>query len=541
MGAMPAAGGGGIGAPVTAAVLTRKIGTFGVLFLCSALLHAAEVAITTLYPWKVKEIADAEGPKSAFALLNKDVTRVLTTILVCTTFCNIVSTTLFADIAVRVCDGSARKLAYSTAGLTAMTLFFGELLPKAIGVNNAEPTARLLVPPINVMTKVLGPVATSFASLSKRVLRRLGLVSKNGGDSANAVSEEELRLIVGGASESGGIETSEGTMIEGVLDLQDTRVSEIMQPRVNVKALERNETMLSFLDLVKATGHSRVPVYDDEIDKIIGVVNAKKLLRFLEKHDDDEDDESESAKKAKYDPSAVLVGAFVDETYFVPETMLAWKVLEEMRKRRLHMAVVVDEHGGTAGMVTLEDILEVVVGEIYDEDDTERRDVSDFVDQVDAHTFVIKGAADLDDVADLLDLRTDEGGPFDADSIPDVTTAAGFLCFHAGEIPALGDHVIVYNYDFEIIDADDRRIERILAVHLDAPGVLEKRVLPDLCDHNDTATAPHPAGGVLDLQELSFTPLADDDDDTAEDADPPAAKNGATDPAVGSSPTWISS
>ena len=482
--AVPAAAGDPVaGTALALSALSRKACIFGALFCTSALLHAAEVAITTLYPWKVKEFATAEGPKSSFALLDRDITRVLTTILVATTCCNIASTALFADMAVSVCGGSARKLAYATAMLTAGTLFFGELLPKAIGVNNAERTARLLAPPINIMTKILGPVAIGFAGLSKKTLKFVGLIKNEG--SAEAVSEEELRLIIGGASESGGIETNEGEMIEGVLDLQDTRVAEIMQPRVNVKALERNATMLELLRLVNSTGHSRVPVYDDEIDKIVGVVNAKKLLKFMVKKDPDADAQP---------IDDVLVAEFVEETYFVPETMLAWKVLEEMRRRRLHMAIVVDEYGGTAGMVTLEDILEVVVGEIYDEDDTEERDLSEYVTlRADNRTYDIRGDAALDDLVEVLVLRDDDGAELDADAFPDVTTAAGWLCFHAGEIPGEGDHIIVNNYDFTVTEADERRVLRVTAVCLDSEGALDKKHLPDLCSKNESAAEVQPA------------------------------------------------
>ena len=169
------------------------------------------------------------------------------------------------------------------------------------------------------------------------------------------VSEEELRLIVMGAKQSGGIETEEAKMVEGVLDLQDMRVSEVMKPRINVEALEANATLVEFMELVNATKYSRIPVYDTEIDQIMGVAIAKDLLVYaLEK------------------PEAlanVTVRELMEPTYFVPEFMVVQKVLEEMRRRRVHMAIVVDEYGGTAGVVTLEDILEEVVGEIYDEGD----------------------------------------------------------------------------------------------------------------------------------------------------------------------------
>jgi len=163
-----------------------------------------------------------------------------------------------------------------------------------------------------------------------------------------------------------------------------------------------------------------------------------------------------------------------EPTYFVPETMLAWKVLEEMRRRRVHMAIVVDEFGGTAGVVTLEDILELVVGEIYDEDDKEAYGENDDIvaeafpaeggtGTARRPTYVIKGTAPLDDLIDALDLSAD----VDPDDLPDVTTAAGFVCYHAGEIPQSGDHVFVADVDFEILESDERRVYSIRATALD--------------------------------------------------------------------------
>lgn len=372
--------------------LGRRLAAFGGLFVCSALLHAAEVAITTLYPWKVKEFAEEEGPRSPFAMLDADITRALTAILVATTCANVCSTAIFTSVAGSLCDGSPQHLAYATASLTAMTLFFGELLPKAMGVNNAERVARLLAPIVNALTLVLGPIGSLFSKASKRFLKQVFGVRFAG--VATAVSEEELRLIVGGATKSGGIESLEGTMIEGVLDLQDTRVSEIMRPRVEVKALDQDDSMLSLLRLVNATGHSRIPVYEDEIDNIVGVVNAKKLLSFVKAGD-----RSHSENKPPLLLDQAAVRDCCEPTYFVPETMPAWKVLEEMRRRRIHMAIVVDEFGGTAGMVTLEDILELVVGEIYDEDDNDALNkTEDIVRRGDDGSYAVRGTASIDEL-----------------------------------------------------------------------------------------------------------------------------------------------
>eukprot|EP00633_Aureoumbra_lagunensis_P000956 CAMPEP_0197295506 /NCGR_PEP_ID=MMETSP0890-20130614/35732_1 /TAXON_ID=44058 ORGANISM="Aureoumbra lagunensis, Strain CCMP1510" /NCGR_SAMPLE_ID=MMETSP0890 /ASSEMBLY_ACC=CAM_ASM_000533 /LENGTH=553 /DNA_ID=CAMNT_0042771543 /DNA_START=300 /DNA_END=1961 /DNA_ORIENTATION=- len=529
--------------PGIVSILSSDIGprilAFTGLFCLSALLHSAEVAITTLYPWKVKEFADDEGPRSAFAALDQDITRTLTAILVATTCANVCSTAIFADCATTLLGNAPKYLALATGILTAGTLFFGELLPKAIGVNNAERVARALVPVVNALSIVLGPVGVLFSASAKTLLRTFFRIEFRAVESA--VSEEELRLIVGGATRSGGIESLEGTMIEGVLDLQDTRVAEIMRPRVEVDALEENDSMLALLSLVNATGHSRIPVYRDDIDNVVGVVNAKKLLDFLKQSKRQADDDrrltdfssSQSMNKEESiisqasirpsstntnannitntvfsmetvdfsSPSLVVrdrgtlsvssqqqatTGTLLDTrvadcaepTYFVPETMLTWKVLEEMRRRRVHMAIVVDEFGGTAGMVTLEDILELVVGEIYDEDDKIENSDDDkaivFIENncTDPNAVVvdIKGTAPVYDLVDALHIPKDE---IDVDTLPDVTTAAGLVCYYAGELPVAGDHIFVASFDFEVLEADERRVYRIRARKLTDAALLD--------------------------------------------------------------------
>ncbi|CAM9872980.1 unnamed protein product, partial [Ectocarpus sp. 13 AM-2016] len=316
-------------------------------------------------------------------VLNKDITRVLTTILMATTVCTIYNAALFTNLAIQM-FGSA-GLAYATAALTVTTLFFGELVPKALGVNNAEVVARRVLPIIIVLSVVLNPVAKTFTLISTLMLSMLGFKSTETG----RVSEEELRLIVTGAKMSGGIESQEGMMIEGVLDLQDTKISEIMRPRVEVVAIEANSTMMDLYMLHQETKYSRIPVYSGEIDRISGVVLIKELLDFVQ--------EPEKL-------TSVLVADETESTYFVPETMSVWNVLEEAsRIWRLHMAIVVDEYGGTAGVVTLEDILEEVVGEIYDEkEDDDFREEEHYINVNEDGTFTIHGMADLEDVCTSL-------------------------------------------------------------------------------------------------------------------------------------------
>ena len=399
------------------------------LFIALALLHACEIAITTLYPWKVKEFADMEekqGKKNtAFQILNQDITRVLTTILVTSTACSIFATTIFTHVVASAFGTRGEQ--YGALALTALTLFFVELLPKNVGVTNAERVARLLTPPVSIISRVVSPLGISLSWLAKKTLILMGLKGVDG--ASGEVSPNQLRLIVTGARDSGTIDHSEQEMIQGVLELQDQRVKEIMKPRVEVTAVPKTMSAANVLGVVRESGYSRIPVYDGEIDNIIGMVLAKNVLDFfvegvlgdylkppttpsedtpipvVQEADMTDDEaipkelevgdsviplESASTTSADSDTSSVPAivegvseeellasrmqvsieeAGLIEPCYFIPETANGWSVLQEMRKRRVHMAVVVDEYGGTEGLVSLEDIVEEIVGEIYDEDD----------------------------------------------------------------------------------------------------------------------------------------------------------------------------
>ena len=234
-------------------------------------------------------------------------------------------------------------------------------------------------------------------------------------------------------------------MIENVLDLADTRVSEVMRPRVELVALDLNDTLVDVLDVFNQTKYSRFPVYEGEIDNIRGVALTKDLLQVVQE---------------KRSLSDTTVKSIVQSTYFVPETMPVWSVLEEMRRRRLHMAIVVDEYGGTAGLVTLEDILEEVVGEIYDEEDEQesRLEEAQIVSEDEAgSSYLVRGSADLEDVAVALGMTLKE------EDERDFGTISGFICAQAGEIPAVGDVIIVDNLCFTILESDERRILTVRA------------------------------------------------------------------------------
>eukprot|EP00532_Pseudo-nitzschia_australis_P009311 CAMPEP_0168168812 /NCGR_PEP_ID=MMETSP0139_2-20121125/3304_1 /TAXON_ID=44445 /ORGANISM="Pseudo-nitzschia australis, Strain 10249 10 AB" /LENGTH=796 /DNA_ID=CAMNT_0008086189 /DNA_START=198 /DNA_END=2588 /DNA_ORIENTATION=+ len=585
MGAM----GGGSGVPRAPLAKNEQLSLFGLFFSLFgglALLHAAEIAITTLYPWKVKEFAEEEeklGKRGTFKILNEDITRVLTTILVASTTCSIFATTVFTHLVGAVFGASGEK--YGALALTALTLFFVELLPKSIGVTNAESVARIMIPPINILTMFVAPIGVSLSWLAKKTLSLIGLK----GNENSGITDSQLRLIVTGARDSGTIDHGEQEMIQGVLGLQNQRVKEIMKPRVEIIAVPKDMSVASVLGVVRESGYSRIPVYDGEIDNIVGIVLAKNVLDFFvngvlvdedvikkirgeensgsnNSNGSQQQKDNSSVKEETKDGGRVsslttspveqvsppqlyttpnmptvqtpkgkenyvkpLTGfelarrmensiseaELIENCYFVPETANGWSVLQEMRRRRVHMAIVVDEYGGTEGLVSLEDIVEEVVGEIYDEDDEEEFDFSeDSITLRDDGSFIIRGDADLGDCDTILHLSLDE-----EESLKVFATLSGFLCMCAGEIPQVGDFVMSKGWCFEIMNADDKKI---LTVKVDRlVGAYEEEL-------GDTEEDDNPIRGLFKRNLGNDDEESDRDKENDDDEHPSIALNRET-------------
>tara|TARA_B110001452_G_scaffold8489_1_gene7438 strand:- start:750 stop:2486 length:1737 start_codon:yes stop_codon:yes gene_type:complete len=427
--------------PLSRGALMARLALWAVLFSTAAVLAGAETAITTLWPWKAKKLAEEEGESSPFAGLQDDITTVLTTGLVGVTLCMVWGTALATDIAIQVFG--KRGVGLATVALTMVTLVLGEIVPKSIAVANAEGVARATLPLINFLNVVLYPVTWSMSLVNVFLLKACGLSTSE--DTATAVSQPELRMILTGAKQSGAVELYEQDMIEGVLDMQTTQVQQIVTPRVEIEAIAKAATLADLLDLSLNVKYSRIPVYNETVDEIIGVVLTRELLEV-------------AAFKSRQELAQIQVAAIMEETAFCPETMTAMNALKQMRRERLHMMVVVDEFGGTTGLVTLEDILETLVGEIYDEDDDEEveEDGTSIVQQEDG-SFLIEGTADLDLVCDKLNFTLPE------ETLAEFATISGYLCQQAGEIPEIDDTILVGGLRFDVREADERRLLSVRA------------------------------------------------------------------------------
>jgi CBS domain containing-hemolysin-like protein len=423
------------------------------LLLLSGLMSGSETALTAIGSWKVRQLReDGQDPDGVFALLERQPTRFITTLLIGNNLVNIAATALVTQISINLARSSgfseALAVGYATAVMTLLVLIFGEITPKSIAVHNAVGFSRLVIRPVYLLSIVLYPVGLAFTWITSSLLRLFRLEPSGN----PLITENELRLMLRSAEESGVIEAQEEAMIKGVIDLEETVVREVMTPRVDVIAVAESDSMIEVLKLVDEHGFSRLPVYAESIDDVVGVIYARDLLGYL--------DRPETLRKTP-------VAEVASPPAFVPETLSVLSLLRDMRVRKSHLAIVVDEFGGTSGVVTLEDIIEEITGEIYDESDQIQEEE---IVSLDEGHFRIQGSAHLEDVGDELSLTFVDEGEYD--------TLAGFLINEFGYIPQVGESVEHQGVRFLVQEADERRIIEVLANAEGVDGAAAADALP---------------------------------------------------------------
>ena len=315
----------------------------------------------------------------------------------------------------------------------ALFLFvFGRLLPEALALRYTEPLALALVRPMQWMGIALAPLVRFAVVLSNWLAIPMG-GQKRG--SAALVTEEELKTMVDAGEEEGLIEEEEKEMILSVLDFGDTIAREVMVPRIDIVALEVNTPFSEALNVVISAGHSRIPVYRGTIDDIIGVLYAKDMLAALR------------------DCKTPSLEQMLRPVYFTPESKRVIELLQELQKQRIHMCIVVDEYGGTAGLITIEDILEEIVGDIQDEYDAEEPEVMPLTGE---EGYILNPSMHIEDAAELLKVSFPRG---ESDSL------GGFIYDQLGKVPVVGEKVSHNGWVFEVLAVNDRRILKVKATH----------------------------------------------------------------------------
>ncbi len=431
-----------VGGGLPEALGAGRVGLAAVLLLVSAFTSACQAALGSLSEWRLRQLWEGrDDGNGALALIERDPQRFVATLLIVRTASDVAFAALIVVTALQLAGPTSVSawLAAFYGGLLTVLLIlvFGEIIPRSVALRNPIGFARAIVRPVYLLSVVIYPVGALFTFLTKGVLKLFRIETSL----SASMSEEELRQLLRNAGESGVLEAQEQEMIRGVIDLEETVVREVMTPRVDVIGIAEGASLQDLVALVREHGYSRLPVYSDTIDNVRGVVYARDLLRFLE-------------DGVALEGSSV--GDLMTSVQFVPETLSVAALLRDMRARKSHFAVVVDEFGGTAGVITLEDIIEEITGDIYDETDEDEEE--EIVAQ-DGGAYRLLGTAHLEDIGVALGLQFDEDGDYD--------TLAGFLIDELGHIPETGEAVYHGGMRFEVEQADGRRVISVVATPVD--------------------------------------------------------------------------
>jgi CBS domain containing-hemolysin-like protein len=313
--------------------------------------------------------------------------------------------------------------------ITVMHIVFGELAPKSVAIQRPVATTLFIALPLQAFYWLFRPFIWVLNGFANIVLKLFGISSIGGHDAVH--STEELHYLLDQGKESGALDTNEHELIKNVFDFNERVVKNIMVPRTKISGVELSTPKKEVVEMIISEGYSRLPVYDDIIDKIIGIVHAKDLLPLL-------------AENKEW-----VLSDIIRKPYFVPETKKINDLLSELQQKRIQIAIVIDEFGGTAGMVTLEDIVEEIVGEIQDEYDEEKPTVEKISDT----EFIINAYATVYDVNEHL--------PHDLPEDEDFDTVGGLVSHAFGKIPEVGDSEECYGYLFTILKKTEQNIETI--------------------------------------------------------------------------------
>jgi len=405
-----------------------------ILVLLSTFFSASETALTSVQRFKVRKLVmeKAIGAK-ALQYLVENPAEMLSTVLISSTLVNICASVLAGSIAVRYTSflgSEGLAIGIATGIMAFIILVFAEITPKTTAIRNAEKVAVLVAPVILVFEFILRPVAFLLSSISKPfIIITGGRVPKKG----PFITEEEIKMLVQVGGKEGVIEEEEREMITSIFEFGETNVREVMTPRPDIISIEVNEHMDNLIKMIVDTGHSRIPVYEGNMDNIVGVVYAKELL-----------------KAAGKDLSQQGIRQYLRPPLIVPEGKKVDDLLHEMQSARTHIAIIVDEHGDTAGLVSLEDLIEEIVGEIYDEFEKKVKPI----EKVDENTVMIDGRLSIRDTNKLLKTNVPE-------KEEEYATISGFVFTLLGKIPAVGDTVRFSDLVISVERVHRRRITRL--------------------------------------------------------------------------------
>lgn len=399
-----------------------------ILIVCSAFFSATETALNSANKIRLKNMAD-NGSHSAQRTLNilAKYDKALTTILIGNNIVNIACSSIATILAINLVGEKYGSLV-STIATTVIVLIFGEVMPKSIAKDFAEPMAMIASGIISFLMVIFTPFSVFFILLKKglsKIFHRKESVS---------MTEEELKVMIDEIEDEGVLETQESNLVRSALEFDEITVDEIITPRVRITAVEAGENIDDVRKKFLQEEYSRMPVYERTLDNIIGIITEKEFFKQYEKSSD------------------FTIRSIMQETIYLPQMQKLSEVFRTMQKQKCHMSVVLDQHGGTLGIVTMEDILEELVGEIWDESD----EVKSPVTVVGNNIFEVYGDVSLNSLRRFLEARD-----IPADIESEAHTVAGWVLGLFGSIPKSGDVISSGCFTVTVLDAAELRVNRV--------------------------------------------------------------------------------
>jgi len=401
-----------------------------------AFFSSAEVALFLIDKKRIKEFRKENRIIAGYieSMLDNS-RRLLVTILLGTTVVSVGASIVGVDLAISIAKSYAFSqeiaIAVQIVILTILILLIGEVTPKLWANKHPEMVAKLVAAPMYWINFIFYPI-------SKVLTDALRLMTKSldNSNSRTAIQESEIAELANLSIEKGTIEEGEHELIHGIVSFKTVMTREIMTPRVDIAAVSVDESFDDLMNVINESGHSRIPLYEDSLDKVIGIIYAKDMLPYLK---------TPELKKN------LSLKSIAREVIYVPETKLINDLLHEFQVKKIHLGIVVDEYGGTAGLISLEDILEEIVGEIRDEHDKEEAEITKLND----YSYMVLGKVSIDEINDTL------GENFSSEN-DDYDTLGGFILNQAGSIPKQGYQFEFSGYTFTVKDVLNNRINKIL-------------------------------------------------------------------------------
>lgn len=414
-----------------------------VMLLLSAFFSGSEISFNSTNKLRMRKAAEAGGVRAKLvcSIIDKFPTA-LSAILIGNNLANIAASSAATVIVIKLI-GRTDTLAsvISTAAMTFLVLIFGEIAPKIAARQNADKVAVWVAIPVRVLTIILYPVIFVVLMLIKGLAKMWG---KDDPDDAPTITEDELSEIIETAEEEGVIDEEQSDLLQSTLDFPDTTVEEIITPRIDMLALDIDDDYEMLVEQIEESRFSRLPVYEDSIDNIIGILVLNHFYRAL-------------LSEAKVDIRSLLM-----TPCFVHKTMKLPAALDAMRDKKIHIAVVTDEYGGTMGIVTMEDVLEELVGAIWDESDV----VTTELIQTGENTYDVSGDMNIEDFFDQLEIEV-------IDFECEYTTVGGWAIEMLDSDPHTGDSFSFQNLYMVVVEMDDMRVTKLSAVVLEASDEAE--------------------------------------------------------------------